>query len=357
MNLISVRNAHAVLPIACEFLETDGVRVQTRNGPALVVPHPVTTIYSQPRERVSFWPERDANPFLHFMDAMWCLGGKQDIATLTRFAKSMAQFSDDGVTHHGAYGSRWRKGFPGHTPTPGGPIAGVDQLRHIGAALRDNREDRRQVLQIWDAMSDLGNPSKDVPCNVTATFQVCPNTGRLNLVVFNRSNDIVWGAYGANVVQFSYLLEYVAARAELQVGMYWQVSVNWHGYDATFGPLREKLREVKKDWNPYVIGSVEPYTLIHESADTFDEDLKKFLSAGGRAPIGHFQEPFFEDVAMPIVRAHDYYKDGAPGDGRYELAMNELGKCRATDWRRACQEWIDRRWKNYRKAAVNGPAE
>ena len=35
---------------------------------------PVATVYSHPRERVLLSPERDANPFFHFFEALWiCL--------------------------------------------------------------------------------------------------------------------------------------------------------------------------------------------------------------------------------------------------------------------------------------------
>ena len=98
--------------------------------------------------------------------------------------------------------------------------------------LRADPDSRRAVLQIWDAEADLGVPSKDIACNTQAMFKV--RGGQLNMLVSNRSNDIVWGCYGANAVQFSMLLEYMAARIGVAPGTYRQVSDSFHAYHDTW---------------------------------------------------------------------------------------------------------------------------
>ncbi|MHC4157178.1 MAG: thymidylate synthase [Planctomycetota bacterium] len=128
------------------------------------------------------------------------LAGRNDVEWLAYFNANIANYSDDGEKFHGAYGYRWRKHFEG------------DQLMDIARALKANHDCRRQVLQIWDACDDLGRCSKDLPCNLTVHFQIGGTRIRpvLNMTVFNRSNDVVWGAYGANAVHFSMLQEYMA---------------------------------------------------------------------------------------------------------------------------------------------------
>jgi hypothetical protein len=318
----------------------------------LASPEPVTTRYERPLERVEFWSQRDSNPFFHFFESMWMLGGRNDIAPLTRFVARMVEFSDDGVTHHGAYGARWRKGMPFNIGIGGVGVVGWDQLTLIARALSSDTEDRRQVLQMWDSRSDLGHPGKDVPCNVTATFQV-DSDNRVCMSVFNRSNDIVWGCYGANAVHFSYLLEYVAARAGLKVGSYHQISVNLHGYRNTFDPLADSILDTPYAAmsNPY--DELQPYPLMQVDAETWDNDLKRFLSTNGRAPIGHFNDPFFREVAVPLLQAHDSYKDGI-GEDRFGNALKTLEQCHAQDWRKAAQEWVVRRWSRWRRAADDG---
>jgi len=329
MIVLPVRNVHEALPEAIRLLGQWGQPRDTRNGKALVAPEPVTTRYAFPRERVLFWPERDANPFFHFYESLWMLGGRNDVKSLTRFVGRMAQFSDDGKTFHGAYGYRWR----------GGCAPPLDQLNKIVEQLRKYPEDRRAVLQMWQHTTDLGRDGKDVPCNLVAHFQVNA-AGMLDMTVFNRSNDIIWGCYGANAVHFSYLQEYVAARLGRNVGTYWQVSDNWHAYVDVFEPLRplaDKVHQLHRvvQWeNPY--DNVQPYDLFMVNAERWEQELATFLDVGAKA-MG-YQEPFFRRVALPMVLAHDAHKQHD-----YELALVRAGGIGATDWRRAVIEWLQRR--------------
>jgi len=371
MNVIRTRNVHRILPLALEIISSADARPRgSRNGPVRQVSGPVSTVYEKPLERVMFWSERDANPFFHFFEALWMLGGRRDVASVSRFAKNMGNYSDNGVDFHGAYGYRWRQRMPRDATA-------FDQLDKICAGLAADHTDRRQVLQMWDSLSDLSHDGKDVPCNVTATFQVCPD-GDLHLVVFNRSNDIIWGCYGANAVQFATLLEYVAARTKIPVGTYTQISVNWHGYDATVKPLYQLMLESPLNEErshshqqeiptlnleglidepcPYETGQVKPYPLMDPSTDPaeWDRALHRLLRADGKAPTeGIWPDPYFTEVAIPILRAHDAYKEGT-GEDRYLRSMKLLETCMATDWRLACTEWIARRFGRYTKDADDG---
>lgn len=185
MHVITARNVNDALYQGINYLSRVGISRDSRNGPVKVSPIPVTTVYMQPLERVLFWKDRDANPFFHLYESLWMLAGRNDVTPLVKYAKQMHQYSDDGKTLHGAYGYRWRHAF------------GRDQLALITDALKKNRDDRRQVLQMWDARQDLGRVGKDLPCNTIATFQI--NTdGELDLTVFCRSNDIIWGCLAAD---------------------------------------------------------------------------------------------------------------------------------------------------------------
>ena len=110
---------------------------------------------------------------------------------------------------------------------------------------------------MWDAWEDLDRKGKDVPCNMIATVQR-DSEGALDLTVFCRSNDIIWGCYGANAVHFSFLLEYLARRIGCPVGTYHQVSVNWHAYVDTLEKLRNLPRPsyTTRRLSPYEAGEV-----------------------------------------------------------------------------------------------------
>lgn len=370
MNIIRVRNVHRALPVACAMLKETGVRRTSRNGPVIVAEGPVTTMYTHPLERVMFWPQRDANPFFHFYESLWMLAGRRDLEPLRFFVDRMASFSDDKETFYGAYGYRWRKGMPAELGDDS-DYGFLDQLKIIGDRLASDPNDRRCVLQMWDARSDLNHAGADVPCNTMATFQVGYD-GQVNLVVFCRSNDIVWGAYGANAVHMSFLLEYVAKRVGRPAGTYHQISVNWHGYENTFLPLAEKFKadglgiiadaygettdigdvyDAASSTDPYGLDAVMTYPLMSTDPDKWDHELHVFMkdTAKGQYPADRqYDDTFFTDVAVPIVRAHVRFRT-QEGPSRYSGAIAELDKCQALDWRIACREWIDRRYDKFMK--------
>ena len=172
------------------------------------------TEYTHPTRNVLFDVTRDANPFFHYLEAMWILAGRRDVAFLSYVLPSMARYSDDSKHFHAAYGYRLRKHF------------GFDQVNTAIEVLRKRPTSRQVVMSIWDPKVDLGAETLDVPCNDLLMCKI--RDGKLNLTVANRSNDAIWGAYGANAVQFSMLQAYMAARIGCGVGTYTQGSDSMH---------------------------------------------------------------------------------------------------------------------------------
>lgn len=339
MRIIQARNAHQALAQGIQTLFTLGVPRESRNGPVLQMPTPVTTVYERPMERVVFWSQRDANPFFHLYEAMWMLAGRNDVEGVARYAKQMREYSDDGVTMNGsAYGFRWRHAFDP-----------VDQLDEVIAMLKKNPNERRAVLQMWDCSSDLGSSSKDVPCNTMATVQI--NTeGALDLTVFCRSNDVVWGAYGANAVHFSVLLEYLARSIGVPVGRYYQVSVNWHGYLSTATPLRDLGGHAMNMADPYDQGLCAPVELMPNGAtDWFNTNLYRLLEwtdhelltfEGAQLYSSH---PFFHTFYVMML-AHQLWRVNKGSPSRYEVVERALDLAPVNiDWIRAGKEWMARR--------------
>lgn len=342
MYVIKARNVQQALPKALRTLDEVGYKRDSRNGPVLISPCPVTTIYEKPMERVLFWKERDANPFFHLYEALWMLAGRNDVAGVVRYAKQMAEYSDDGETLHGAYGYRWRNWFT--------TLRGPDQLTIIAETLRSNPDDRRCVLQMWDVSEDLGLAGKDFPCNLTATFQRDQN-GRLDLTVFCRSNDIIWGCYGANAVHFSVLLDYMAAWVGCPVGVYRQVSVNWHAYLSTLEGVVEIPRHGLESMNdPYSNAgsdvhpvSFAPISHIIQIDQKVQEILNQVDDGFPRPTSGYFSNHPILQVAYWMLRAHHLWKT-LPAPERYEKALDVLQKGDPTaDWIVAGIQWMNRR--------------
>lgn len=351
MLVIQARNAHAALPEACHKLLYDKVERNSRNGRVWQFRTPVTIWYKCPRERVLFHAARDANPFFHFFECLWMVAGMNDVATLARYTKGIAQFSDDGETFNGAYGHRWRNW---HSPAQPHPrpaeyqdlIYGPDQLLRIVANLKENPEDRQQVLVMYDARHDPFIKTKDVPCNTHIYFQR-NLTGHLDMTVSNRSNDLIWGALGANVVHFSFLQEVMAALIGCSVGGYWQVSSNMHVYEKHF-PLVEVMAAKANQppsspmLGPYMMGKVEPRGMTRGEAVLLLRDAQLWMSG---EPV-NIRCHFIHNVADAIRKAHHAFRVLQAPD-KYDIAQTHLEKCAAKDWALACHEWLERRRKKW----------
>lgn len=332
MHVIRARNVHTILPLGLRYLYSVQQPIQSRVGEALTAPLPVTSIYERPTERVIFWPERDAHPWFHFFEALWMLAGRDDLAYVQNFVGRMADYSDNGRSLHGAYGYRWRYHF------------GFDQIKLIINLLTRDPFSRRAVLQMWDPSDDLDSESKDLPCNISIMFRVAygkrdaPN--QLLTTVINRSNDILYGLYGANAVHMSMLAEYIASSLGLVVGPLTTVSNNFHAYTDVFnrvyrGGLLPQATDAVEAGCPYTRSDVAPYPLMASSTKDWDLDLLLFLED---PRSNKFRDRFFTRVAKPLWFAHEAVKHKAYAD-----ALEILDQCVATDWRRVAVEWVQRR--------------
>lgn len=343
--VLKVGNINEALGAGFALLRSPvGVLQESRNGPVLRATGPIVTEYTHPDERVLFSAVRDANPFFHLMESLWMLAGRNDVEFVKYYAGNMAVFSDDGMTLHGAYGYRWRESM------------GYDQLPIIIAELKKNQDTRRCVLQMWDAAVDAGNNGdsdlikamnggKDVPCNTHVYFDVV--AGRLDMTVCCRSNDMVWGAYGANSVHFSMLMEYVARSASLGLGTYRQFSNNFHIYVdrpdvtklllASYAELTDNRYARDSE-----LSERYPVAIMSDGGqEEFDADNEFFFGTWAPGKFAYpapFASKFFKTVIVPVVNAHHFYKAD-----NFAAAQIALEGCKAWDWRTACSEWLYRR--------------
>lgn len=289
---------------------------------------PVTTIYNKPWRRVLFCEVRDANPFFHLMEALWMLAGRDDAAWIGQFSKNIAQFAEDDGHFHGAYGRRWAE-----------PI---DQLRTIGNHLRKSYDSRRAVLTMWNPLSDLNANKRDIPCNTHVYFKV--RAGRLHMTVCCRSNDIIWGCYGANVVHFSVLQEYMAALINCKIGKYYHISDSWHYYvdNPTYKKLAMGAAYGEQDYyagHGYVPTRIASVAVINEHVDLWEEDLRRFFTDDWDDPT-MYNDQFFARTAYPMRDAWRCYKRGD-----LTTALHLAANISSPDWGLACTQWLQRRKK------------
>lgn len=333
MKVLNVRNANDALGQGIQLIKESAEVVKSRAGVTLEVPSPVTTVYHKPWERVLISKVRDANPFFHLMEAMWILAGRRDVKFLTEFNKRMVDYSDDSEVFNAPYGYRLRNGTGNYK---------IDQLAEVIKLLKRDPNTRQAVCQIWDEY-DLVHNTKDKACNMSIVFRI--RDGKLCMTVYNRSNDMIWGAYGANVVQFSIIQEYVAVHLDLLIGTYTQVSNSYHVYtEGAGGKVWDRIKD-NYDGNINIYNNLD--NVIYMSKDSvsrIDEDLNTFFKSYDKFGIEElcelkcWQSQYFYHLIIPVLCVYLMYKEHGPIRAmKYTIAIQ------SDDWRIACEDWLTNR--------------
>ena len=316
---VAVRNVNEAYSEGLWKMKILGVDADSRNGKVKRIPGPVATTYYMPTERMLMDPKRDANPFFHIFEGVWMLAGRNDVKFVQRFNSNIGQYSDDDRTLAGAYGHRWRNHWR------------RDQLYWLIEHLSHEPNSRRAVLQMFDPLTDqppVGKVPKDIPCNTAAYFDIVE--GALNMTVTCRSNDMIWGAYGANAVHMSMLQEFVAGALGVDVGFYTQFSNNFHMYEKHFDLLESPPT--------YEVGGVwGSHTPLVSSPRMWESDLvamQKWCADGTKS----YTCTYVLHVLSPMLDAWQDYKGGDK-----EAALRQCDRIVDDEVRQACIEWLCRR--------------
>jgi thymidylate synthase len=322
VKIIKARNVNDAYKQGWYLLEQHGDRQPSRAGDVLVFEEPVTTQYLYPTERVLFDRRRGANPFFHFFESIWMLAGSNDARWLDKYVSDFSsRFAEESGLMHGAYGHRWREAFS------------VDQLPVIVGMFQNDQYTRQAVLGMWDPEWDLElTPTvKDKPCNTHIYFRIVD--GELDMTVCNRSNDMIWGAYGANAVHMSFLHEWLATTLSIPVGVYYQISNNFHAYVDTMKKIGGEAK-----YDPYSMKLCEPYPI--PGGVTFLKDCEAFVDFRSGVDDGKMftHSVWWNDVAVPLEKAHTCFKAKD-----YTTALAYVSACKASDWRLAADNYIRER--------------
>jgi len=290
----------------------ESVVEDSRAGVVYTMPTPVVFTMERPMERVLFCPKRKANPYFHVMETVWMLAGEQSVDFLLPFNSNMVSFAEDDGNIHGAYGHRWRNHFD------------HDQILMVIDRLKADPTTRQAVIAMWDGSNDLFSHYRDRPCNTQLMFRAVD--GRLHMSVTNRSNDLVWGACGANAVHMTYLHELVARATGLEQGRYIVFSNNLHIYERHWEMLENPACH-----DLYQSVEVEPFPILHQGEHHTDllKDCEEFIWEGDSKM---YRTRWVNEVVVPMY-------------GHYQCRLNgdkhtyDLSETSATDWKAAEQLW------------------
>jgi len=351
MNVLNSVNAdhalHQGLNAAIDaYDEQRALVTDSRNGRVLKFTNPVASVYLS-QDITLFNAIRDSNPFFSVFESLWMLAGRNDTKFVTEFVKNMQNYSDDGITLNGAYGHRWRHHF------------GFDQIQWAVDELTKDPGSRRVNIQMWDPFRDpqllRTTGSLDVPCNTNLYLEL--QDGQLNMLVANRSNDLIWGAYGANLVHFSLFQQYIAQALQCKTGVYTQMSRNAHIYldnpvtrrmivesGDSFMLTDEYQKEHQRTTAMRQQSQLHMDAVLLDNPEAFDRDLAvlfKTYDRYGRYWGIAYETDFMNNVAEVLGMAHHMHKID---NKEYAVDLLDASiKNAPNPWLINAKEWIQRR--------------
>lgn len=326
MRSFNVRNADEAMIQVLNALSSSGMESDSRNGRVLSFPDTIAVEYSHPMESVISIKGRGYHPFLMFFDGMFMFTSHNKSDFLEQFAPKFSNFANNGILL-GDYGNRLKAWF------------GVDQIEGAVKKLSENWTDRRVVLHLSSPVPeiDVHEVVKDVPCNLLIVPRIVEHNGvkQMNITVMNRSNDLLWGMMGANIVQFSMLLSVLAGRVGVKVGRLTQISTNAHAY-LDFGPYA-KMSEIvfANRIAPAPITCYGPHDFSGVGA--LQRDMEEFMcmwsaGEGAQVSIDTFDSGYMRQVFAPMWSSWLHYQNG---EKWHPKAMTDMFDVDSPMWKAA----------------------
>lgn len=331
MKIFNCVNPNITLKEMVRDITEFGKPANSRNGLTISYDEPVCIRHENPAHRVIWLKSRNANPFFHLFEFVWMLAGRNDVATLSAFNANMKSYSDDGEIFNAPYGYRLREHF------------GRDQLRDVIEILKKDPDSRQAVALLWDS-NDLTKSTMDKACNLELVFKL-RDSGKLDMTVFNRSNDLVWGALGANLVHMSLFHEYVATMLGVGMGAYEQISNCMHVYiDGHPGDIYREIISQQDE-----VEDRNTYPCDHSpSMKGIDEDVEDLFYSIGNCDavvdmasgfMRSYRSEFFEKLFIPMMRVYLFHKLKRDDVAMRILVSSDI----PADWKIASYNWLDLR--------------
>ncbi len=168
-------------------------------------------------------------------------------------------------------------------------MRGQDQIQNVLRMLRDKRDTRQAVIQIFDAI-DIVNEHKDVPC--TCTLQFFLRDGRLDLLTYMRSNDVFMGL-PHDAFAFTMLQEVIAASLGVELGVYKHALGSLHLYDRNREQAQQYLEEGWQSTMPMLpMPRCDPWPSIATLLE-----IESRTRGGSDTPAILGLEPYWADLA------------------------------------------------------------
>ena len=146
----------------------------------------------------------------------WYLSGDPNIKKLGSLYGKIPSIWKKMADRHGNvnsnYGYQWKRN---------------SQLQHVINKLKNDHNTRHAAISIYDC-KEWEHYRNDTPCTYAVQFSIID--GKLNMSVYIRSNDLLYG-FCNDQYQFSMLQKMVAGELNIPVGWYYHHAHNLHLYN------------------------------------------------------------------------------------------------------------------------------
>lgn len=313
MHIVEYKGINSALVGLAQLLLDSGVERNTRGERCIELCEPIVIKIINPQSRLITIPERGWNIFLPYAESLWLASGRNDLEFIQYYLPKMSQFSDDNKYLRGGYGPRLRY-YNGENNDykkserflDVNNANEIDQFLYIEKSFKRDLYTRQGVIDIGDPMKDCFNSdgsiktTKDLPCTRSLNF-LRSYTNKLDLTVYMRSNDFIWGAMGVNMFNYMFIQEYFSAILGLEIGSYFHIVNNFHYYPDRHKTLIEKLAAVH-----YVTDESYNYTKKFSSLSEFDSLVRKLerwvsnLQTNNTIELLDLEDDFFSDWAKVL---------------------------------------------------------
>ena len=264
---------------AIEDLLKHGADITPSKGRACELVGAMLTL-DNPRARLSLTETR-GKLFSCLGELFWYLSGHGGVDQIAYYLSRYRNLAEcDQVW--GAYGPRLL-----------GPRG---QLGRVVKILKTKKDSRQAVVQLFD-YQDIAKAHKDVPC--TCTLQFMLRDGKLHLIVYMRSNDVIWGLTH-DVFCFTMLQEIVSRELGVELGLYRHMVGSLHLYERHLEEARSFLGE---GWQPTNVGM--PAMPAGNQRKPIDEVVRVEAAIRGGDPIDHSSfaesDPYWADLMRLLL--------------------------------------------------------
>jgi|GEM_PF-462396 len=304
-----------------KIMLADAVPRRTRGFQCYELPMPLAVKITNPRARIVTLADRQWNHILPYVESLWLAKGRNDMSMVGHYVKKLYDFSDDNISMRAGYGPRlrWFNGVSDDYNLGYGPhqvneldnkkLKEVDQFRFVEKSFRIDPFTRQAVISLADPAKDCFDftdeikGTKDFPC--TREIQFIRNDNKLDCIVHMRSNDLIWGASGVNIFNFTFMQEYFAQILGLEIGSYYHIVNNFHYYEN----LREKLEKIASsdtpkdegyDYQKKTFYNLDEFDERLNALETFEQDLRESKTDS----LIDLNDDFFDDWAKVLFSFH-----------------------------------------------------